>query len=261
MSIADKTIVLTRTLSQSASITDALMAAGARVVSFPTIELLPPPDSSIVRRAIADITRFDWIVFTSANAVSCFFDYLRQYGNCQNSIVQQKTAVVGPATAQALVQHGVSPDLIADSYQAEGIIAAFQQLRDQQQQKRGSRILIPRALEARELLPKELTQMGFDVTVAPVYQSAMPCLAADAFVQLDGADGIAFTAPSTARNFATLLQEAGMDVLCYLNTRKVFSIGSITTEELKDLGVSQTQLVQATQATTESLVEAITAAF
>ena len=257
MSIADKTIVLTRRPEQSASITDALTAKGAQVICFPTIQLTAPPDETVICRALVELDSFDWIIFTSANAVERFFTYIRP----SNKEGHPRIAVVGPATLEALEAHSVQADLMAENYQAEGLVATFEDLESREQGRKAGRVLIPRALEAREILPEELLRLGYEVTVAPVYQTVQAFPGPAALSQLERADGIIFTSPSTARNFTALLEEEGRDALSYLSGRTVFSIGPITTDELEHLGISRSRIRQADEATGASLVDTITRSF
>ena len=288
-----KTIVLTRTLKQSVSMTDALTALGARVVSFPTIEIVPPPNESVIEQAIAQLDSYEWIVFTSVNAVDCFFRYLGDFRyEAGWSIVNtrrvldplfrakvskvalrsassthytlpslcSKIAVVGPATAEAVEAYGIRPDLIAQNFQAEGLVEVFAALPDDDA-KRG-KALIPRALEARDVLTEELPKLGYEVTVAPVYQTVRATPTADAFADLDCADGIVFTSPSTARNFVEIFNNhSNNPAVDYLKGRKVFSIGPITSDELRTLGLAQDEIIEAAKSTSTDLVDVIMNSF
>ena len=251
-----KTIVLTRTLKQSVSMTDALTALGARVVSFPTIEIVPPPDESVIEEAVLELDGYEWIVFTSVNAVDCFFKHLYSFAILNNL----KIAVVGPATAEAVEAYGIRSDLVAQNFQAEGLVEVFAALPDADA-KRG-KALIPRALEARDVLTEELPKLGYEVTIAPVYQTVCATPTADAFADLGYADGIVFTSPSTARNFVEIFNShSNNSALHYLKNRKVFSIGPITSDELRTLGLDQNEITEATKSTSSDLVDVIMNSF
>ncbi|MCL2379672.1 MAG: uroporphyrinogen-III synthase, partial [Coriobacteriia bacterium] len=201
-----------------------------------------------------ELDNYEWIIFTSANAVDHFFQYVHA---AEQGDISAKTAVVGPATAEALKQQGMYPDLLAQQYQAEGLVQAFQDMGDAA--ARLERILIPRALEAREILPEELARLGYEVTIAPVYQTVCTQVATEDLAQLDNANGIVFTSSSTARHFIGILEAAGMDALGYLNQhqRRVFSIGPVTTDELVHSRINPANIVQADEATATSLTDAI----
>ena len=304
-----KTIVLTRRPEQSASMTDALTALGARVVSFPTIEIISPPNKSVIKQAVLELDSYEWIIFTSVNAVDCFFGYfgyeagqsivntrrvacgysarrsesdasttfshsasvldplfrakvskvaLRSAPSTHYTLSSlcSKIAVVGPATAEALEAYGVKVDLMAESFQAEGLVEAFAALPDDFAKE--GKVLIPRALEARDVLTEELPKLGYEVIIAPVYQTVRATPPVDAFADLDCADGIVFTSPSTARNFVEIFNShSNNSALNYLKNRKVFSIGPITSDELRTLGLSQEEIIEAAQSTSTGLVKAI----
>ena len=167
---------------------------------------------------------------------------------------------MGPATAEAVEEYGIRPDLVAQNFQAEGLVEAFTALPDDD--ARRGKVLIPRALEARDVLTDELPRLGYEVTVAPVYQTVRATPTVDAFTNLDCADGIVFTSPSTARNFVEIFDShSDKSALNYLKSRKVFSIGPITSDELRTLGLSQDEIIEAAQSTSTSLVELIMNSF
>jgi len=236
--------------------TDALTALGARVVSFPTIEIVPPLDESVIEEAVLELDGYEWIIFTSANAVDYFFKHL----NSSTILSSLKIAVVGPATAEAVEAYGIRSDLVAQNFQAEGLVEVFAALPDADA-KRG-KALIPRALEARDVLTEELPKLGYEVTIAPVYQTVCATPTVDAFTNLDCADGIVFTSPSTARNFVEIFNSHSDDsALHYLKNRKVFSIGPITSDELRTLGLDQNEITEATKSTSSDLVDVIMNSF
>ncbi|MDR1774866.1 MAG: uroporphyrinogen-III synthase [Actinomycetes bacterium] len=252
------TICLTRAEGQNAKLADRLTSAGFRVVLFPTIAFEPPPDTRIVKTAIAHIANYDWLVFTSKNAVHFFSDYLR----AADVPTQQlpRTAVVGSATARALEKHGIHVDLIPTDYHAEGLIAAFEQFSPGE----GHRVLIPRALKAREILPETLRERGFEVTVAPVYQTVRPEPTPNQWAGLVDADdqprpdAIVFTSPSTVKNFGDILiEDAELDPTHFLNRMQVFSIGAVTTEALREAGVESARIAQAEKSTSAGLAAVI----
>jgi len=238
----------------------ALEDLGARVVLFPTIEIVSPPDESIVEQAIEQLDIYEWIIFTSTNAVEHFFDYLARLNPeaLFQLVTQQslpKTAVVGPATGEALESYGVHPTLMAESFQAEGLVESFAAL----QGGAGRKVLIPRALEARDVLERELPQLSYEVTVAPVYQTVQADVPAEGITALAGADGIVFTSPSTVRNFINIFDgvSEGESAIDYVSARKIFSIGPVTTAELHKHPQLQDCIFEAPEFTTSSLVELI----
>ena len=281
--LAHKTIVLTRRPEQSVSMTAALESLGAEVLSFPTITFIPPPDERIVRQAIAELDTYKWILFTSANAVDFFFDYLPA-GDRQ--IKLPKAAVVGPATGEALEAHGVHPALMAENFQAEGVVEVFSTLPHSEQtitghegkgknksegkgkNKSEGKVLIPRALEARDVLEKQLPKLGYEVVVAPVYQTVQPDVSPKQLADIEQADAAVFSSPSAVRHFVDIL-DRDRDVDCarggqaidYLRARKIFSIGPVTTAELRRYQLDRGQIFEAGESTAKSLVDLIAKSF
>ena len=251
--------MLTRTLEQGAAMAGALKDLGARVISFPTIKLIPPPDESIIQRALSEIDSYDWIVFTSVNAVHNFFNYYTKLIPQDKQTSQlgplPKIAVVGPATGQALEAYGASPSAMAKNFQAEGLVEMFAAFPQAKQQ--GSRILIPRALEARDVLEKQLPEFGYEVSIAPVYQTVQAEASAEQIAGIKHADAIVFSSPSTVRYFVNILDGADdsrQQAADYLKSRKIFSIGPVTTAELHRQHLAPTQIFEAKESTAESLV-------
>ena len=148
MELSGKTILITRAASQSAELRSRLEDLGARVIECPTIQIVPPKTWKPVDDAIRRLNTYQWLLFTSANAVEQFMDRM---GNHRPTI---PIAVVGSATAGKLEDWGLKPALVPQEFRAEGLLAAFSD------NLVGTRILFPRAEVARELLPEELRRRG-----------------------------------------------------------------------------------------------------
>jgi len=260
-----KKVVLTRMPKQGEAMTRDLEALGAQVVSFPTIRLIAPPDESIIKKAIAEIDIYEWIIFTSVNAVDYFFKYL---GDADASTLP-KIAVVGPATEKALETHGGSAYMVAESFQQEGIVEIFSTLPHSAQTDGAckGKVLMPRSLEARDVLFKSLPKLGYELTVAPVYKTVQASYNPTSIAKLCSADAVVFTSPSTVRNFAGILDGAGSQQLIgelgqkssydFLNTCKVYSIGPVTSAELHKHPIDRDKIYMAAEATGASLVQRI----
>ncbi|MDR1412909.1 MAG: uroporphyrinogen-III synthase [Actinomycetes bacterium] len=272
-----RTIILTRRREQSSELAAALTAHGVCVLYFPTIALAPPPDEAPIRAALGHLDSYDWLLFTSANAVERFFRYMTvgTPSDRESQLVSERTAIcpqsvrkavptgcaprvaaVGTATAAALERRGIRVDMVPQDFRAEGLIAEFERIAAAHDtsstgnvsgqvsaQARAVRILLPRALKAREILPEQLKALGFTVDVAPVYQTLCATPTPDELAELtmtDGspaADGIVFASPSAARNFADIVNGAGMDALTYLKALDIIAIGEVTAETVRELGV------------------------
>jgi uroporphyrinogen III methyltransferase/synthase len=251
--LAGRFVVVTRTAEQSRALAAPLEAAGATVLASPAIAIVDPPDTAPLRAAIGRLTGYTWIVFTSANAVERFVgagggDGLRV---CPHPAI----AVVGSATAAALQAHGIEPDLIPGDYRAEGLVEAFERLGAGP----GWRVLIPRALEAREILPDTLRELGAVVDVVPAYRTvaAQPDPQVVERLSAGTVDAVTFTSPSTVRNFLEGLRMAGIEPATALEGVVLASIGPVTTDALVKAGLAAT--VEAEPSTVEALIDALTA--
>src|SRR3989442_11104447 len=144
MALTGRRILISRAASQSAELRSRLEDLGARVIECPTIHIVPPMSWKPVDDAIRRLNTYQWLLFTSANAVEQFMDRM---GARRPAI---PIAVVGSATAVKLNEWGLEPALVPKEFRAEGLLDAFPE------NLVGIRILFPRAEVARELLPDEL---------------------------------------------------------------------------------------------------------
>lgn len=150
--LCGRTIVVTRAKEQAAALTTRLVACGAEVIEFPTIRVDPPGDPQPLRRAAREAAGYDCVVFTSVNGVAAFLQALRDQGPDARALRRARVCAVGPATARALEDGGVAPDLIPERFIAEGVVEALAA----SDALHGRRILLPRAAVARPELPDGL---------------------------------------------------------------------------------------------------------
>ena len=250
-----RTIVVTRARAQASGLVERLTDLGANCLEYPTIEVVPSEDMAPLDAAINNMETYDWLVFTSVNGVKYFFERLFALGKDVRALHHVRTAVIGPATAERLREHGLRSDIVPASYRAESVVEAFAE-----EKVDGQRILIPRAAEARPVLPEELRRMGADVDEVTVYHTRPVTDKAAALVDdIDNGrvDMVTFTSSSTVKNFHQMLPADRRDSLM----RKVrsVSIGPITTETAEDLGIKVD--VTAEEFTIPGLCDAIQAAF
>ncbi len=186
MALTGKTVVITRAASQSAELRAGLEDLGARVIECPTIHIVPPASWKPVEDAIRRLAMYNWLLFTSANAVEQFMDRM---GSRRPSM---PIAVVGSATGKKLAEWGLKPSLIPADFRAEGLLAAFPG------NLVGTRMLFPRAEVARELLPDELRRRGATVDVVTVYRTVKALVGnIGEILETERVDCIVFTSPST----------------------------------------------------------------
>ena len=232
--LAGRSVIVTRAADQARALTEPLEALGAEVLAFPVIATVEPPDWDPADQAIGQLGQYHWIVLTSANAVRCFFKRLEHHGLDAEAVAEPSFAVVGSATAKALRAYGIEPHLIPADFSAEGLIAEFEELGLGE----GSHVLIPRAIEARELLPDTLRSWGATVDVAPVYQTVPGEPGPGVLERLrdEAVDAATFTSPSTFRNFRAMLQTAELDADATLRGMVLASIGPVTSEAIRASG-------------------------
>ena len=221
-----KRIVVTRARAQASDLVRQLADLGAECLEYPTITVEPPLDWTPLDRAIDRIDDYDWLIFTSVNGVERFFERLFIRGRDVRALGRIGTAAIGPSTAAGLLAFGLASDIVPESYQAEAVIAAFEKI-----DVTGRKILLPRAAEARPILPQQLAKMGAAVDEVPVYRT-LPAAdgAADLVARLSTGtiDMITFTSSSTVTNFKSLLPGDRFQDL--IRPVTIASIGPITTE-------------------------------
>jgi uroporphyrinogen III methyltransferase / synthase len=221
-------IVLTRAEEQAAETAEILRALGAGVIELPTIAIRPPLSWAAVDTAIERLPTYDWIVFTSVNGVRFFFERLDSSAHDMRSL-RAKIAVIGEKTREAVQALHLKVDLLPNEFVAESLLESFSA-----HELAGSRILIPRAEVAREVLPDTLRKRGATVDVVPAYRNAIPedaaTHAADVFA--NPPQWVTFTAASTVKNLLTLISREAL-----ANTR-IASIGPVTSETLLKHGLT-----------------------
>ena len=245
-------ILVTRARGQASTLADLLEAEGAEVISVPTIELAPPDSWCGLDAALVALRSYDWLLFTSANAVHAFAERARQL---KLSPHPKKIAVIGPATATAVRELGLAGDvdLMPERYVAESFAEALVP------HAAHASMLLVRASVARDTLPERLTSAGAEVTIAEAYRTIVPALSVQRLQELFTnsdmlLDAITFTSASTAQNLAAVLESAGSKIP---EGTVLASIGPITSQAMRSLGMLPT--VEASQATIPALVEALAA--
>jgi len=242
-------ILVTRAAEQAAEFSEQLRQQGAVVLECPTIQLVPPEQWDAVDAAIQKLADFDWLILTSVNGVRFFFLRLQELGFATTVLQNSRVCAVGPKTAEALGNLGITPDLVPAQFTGEGVVAAFQGI-----DLRGRQVLFPKADGARDLIPQQLNDMGAAVADPVVYRNAMPQSLPDAARQAleqHRLDVVIFSSPSTVRNLAVLAGgEKKLQKL--LNGVVVASIGPITSKACRELGLEV--MVEPEQATLDDLL-------
>lgn len=254
-------VVVTRALAQSREITAMLESRGSEVIHFPTIEIADPADWSLLDAAIDRISTYDWIIFSSTNAVMRFQQRVAvKRGDPAKLLAGRHICALGPTTARAVLAAGLHVEVVAEESLSEGALRAITAHLGGEAKLRGLRFLIPRAQIAKNLLPRELRRLGAHVDAIEAYKTVKPDSSPEKVVELFASgsiDAITFTSPSTVINFASL---AGLDNLSVLLRNVIVAcIGPSTTDAAFKHGLEE--VVQPKLYTAESLVESLVRAF
>jgi len=249
-----KGVVVTRSREQASELVAVLDDLGACCIEFPTIKVEPLGDYSHVEKAILGLAHYDWLVFTSVNGVHYFWQQLDEIGLDARVLAGCEIAAIGPATAAALAAKGIKADFVPAKYVAESVVQGMLE-----RGVAGKRVLIPRAAEARELLPEELRAAGAMVDVLTVYETVMAAEGLNEFLKKLKAgevDCITFASSSTVDNFFSLVPP---DTLRDSLPAALACIGPVTAKTLEKYGF--TANIQPEDYTIPALAQAVAAFF
>jgi uroporphyrinogen-III synthase len=237
-----KRILITRPRAQANDFAEHLRAAGFEPIFFPVIEIQPIENNVALERALAKLECYDWVVFTSVNAVEVV---ARQLPN----VSLPQVAAIGPKTAEALKTHGIIPAFVPEEYVAESILPGLGDLR-------GKWVLLPRAEIARKALPEAIFEAGGIPHEISVYKTlpAQPDPGGLAALKA-GVDIVTLTSPSTVHNFSAVARQNGLDPLALPGNPLFACIGPITEQAAREEGL--VNLVTAKEFTTAGLVEVL----
>jgi uroporphyrinogen III methyltransferase/synthase len=250
-----KRVLVTRPRDQAAELVDRLEALGAEAVEAPMIRIAPPEDPGPLLNAAAEPGAFDWIIFTSANAVESFMTALLDGARDIRALKGPRLCTVGAGTADRLAQYGIKVDLIPAEFRAEAVVDAIV--------ARGpvadARVLLPRSDIGREVIADRLRQLGAKVVEVVAYHTELQDTQRpddpDVYgMLLNGRlDVVTFTSASAVRNFAKVfgVEQAG-DLL---RNTVVAAIGPVTADAATELGIGVTVLP--TTYTVPALVDAL----
>ncbi|HXM26096.1 MAG TPA: uroporphyrinogen-III C-methyltransferase [Chthoniobacterales bacterium] len=242
-------IVVTRTRRQAGALSAKLLLLGADVIELPTIRIELPEDLLEFGELVRDAYQYDWLIFTSPNGVTAFFDmFFKLYQDSRN-IGNVRIAAIGPGTAQRIRDYHLTVDLQPDDFIAEAVVESLRQFESVENLK----FLLVRAENARDVLPKRLTQLGAIVDEAIAYRTVPETqddTGARERFERDGADLVTFTSSSTVTNFLALK-------LPWPRNLRTASIGPITSETMRQAGLKVD--VEANRHDIGGLVEAIVA--
>lgn len=246
-----KRIVVTRATQRAPALSEKLSELGADVIEMPAtqiarLELAP------LRAAIGRLSLYDWLIFTSQNAISIFWEQLLGESKDARALAGLKVAAVGPATAGALLEHGITVDVIPNRFVAEGLLEMMRARDD----VAGKKVLYVTAEGARDVLPLGLREIGADVTVIEAYRSVVDGEGAEKLaraIEAGKVDLVTFTSASAVRGYIDAVgEELALRV-------PAASIGAQTSEALREAGIEVR--VEAKESTLDSLASSVLSAF
>ena len=240
-------VLVTRAVGQASALAELLAQRGMEPVLIPTIEIAPPASYCGLDAALTTLRAYDWVVFTSANAVRAFAERARTLGLRADP---RRVAVLGPATANAVGEAlGCGVDLMPAQYVTEALALGLLPYAP------GAAVLLVRAAVARDVLPEALASAGAMVTIVEAYRNVVP---QDSVTELQtlfssgGPDAITFTSASTATNLRRLLDTS---LLAVQPGTVLASIGPVTSRAMREVGLEPT--VEARESTTAGLVSVL----
>jgi uroporphyrinogen-III synthase len=244
-------IIITRAPEQSKELVGRLEELGAEAVMLPVVRFLEPDNTVELDQAVQSLETFDWLIFTSANAVRFFLGRCRTM-ECWPAVDGRgpKIAVVGSATQLALAKEGLQSSLVPREFSGTGLAT---ELRGVVAKKS---VLLPRSDRATEDLPELLRNAGAKVTEVIAYRTTGPESFDPGMIEAIRAgllDAVTFFSPSAFREFQNLL---GAEVLAKWDSRVAFAaVGPVTAEAIRAANLPVA--IEAEEATTASLIEGL----
>jgi uroporphyrinogen III methyltransferase/synthase len=241
-----KRVVVTRARAQASSLAARLRELGAEVVELPAIRIEPTIESEEVRRAVEQIGEYALVCLTSPNGVRLLFKAMDRAGIDARALAGVTVAAIGPGTARALAKRGIAADIVPERFVAESLVESLETV-----EVEGKRVLVPRAAEARDVIPEWLENRGAEVDVVAVYETVREAPDDAAVEAAQSADYVTFTSSSTVRNLTEALGDR------FPAKARVVSIGPVTSEAAHDAGLEVH--VEAERHDIDGLVEALLA--
>ncbi len=228
-----KTIVVTRNKTSEAKLSALLEQHGANIFHFPTIDIFEITPNRELEMALTHLNQYDWLLFTSGNAVKIFFERLFQQGHDTRALHTMKIAVIGKPGAEKLRNYHLNADFIPDVFTSEKLVAGMSAAYS----LAGKRILFPGSTLSNPDIAENLSKAGADVDVIPVYETKIAAVEAELVTELKTCiqqrtvDWITFTSSSTVDNFVEIVGSG------FLAEQKkhlpIASIGPVTTKTLE----------------------------
>jgi uroporphyrinogen III methyltransferase/synthase len=232
--LAGISVAVTRARAQASGLAARLQMLGAEVVEAPAIRIVPLDGPA------PELERYDLVCLTSPNGVRLLFERINAEGRDARALAHARIAAIGPGTAAALIEHGITPDIVPERFMAEGLVEALAAVS-------ARRALVARAAEARDVLPDALRAAGIDVDVIALYETVAEPLSDAQVNALAEVDYVTFTSSSTVKY---LLENAEVRA-----DARIASIGPVTSAALRERGLEPD--VEASRHDIDGLVNAL----
>jgi uroporphyrinogen-III synthase len=234
-SLKGRRILVTRAAHQAGKLSEGLRALGAEPVEVPVLEIRPPESFAALDAALYDIAGYDWLIFTSSNAVRAVIERAHLLSLAFGISVNAKVAAIGESTAHTLRDAGLQVDFVPASYLAESLVEGLASYWP------GQRILLARAapgngVQPRDVIPDALRAAGAHVDVVDAYRNVLPVEAPERLreVLAQPIDAVTFTSSSSVTHLAHAAEQA--EIPFPLAGVPAISIGPITTQTLHEMG-------------------------
>jgi uroporphyrinogen III methyltransferase/synthase len=231
---------------------EPLEELGAEVMEFPTIEIKPPENWEELDKALLKVSTYHWLIFTSGTGVKYFFERLKALGMDIRELKGVKICAVGKKTAEAIEEFCLKVDMVPEEFRAEGLIKAFS---DIYSTLKGKKFLLPRALEAREIFPQKVKELGGEIDIPTAYRAVIPEARGKRLKRFfkEGRVTIAtFTSGATFTNFLKIMEENPKELF---RDVAIAVIGPVTAARVEKEGIKVD--IMPGEATIEAMVEAI----
>ena len=243
-------VLVGRARHQASALSAGLEELGAEVIEIPFIEIRPPRSYKPLDTSLKGISKYDWLILTSVNGVDAVASRLKQLEIRPEALGSVQVAAIGPSTRDAAEKLGLKVAIVPKQYVAESVVESLRG------QVEGKRVLLARAKVARDVIPRELRNMGAKVDVVEVYETIVPKSSQERIRELMSNPKIrpnivTFTSSSTVRNFVQL---CGADIPVREGVQFA-SIGPITSATLRELGMPVH--IEASEYTISGLIQAI----
>lgn len=241
-------ILITRPRLQAGPFAEKIRTAGMDPIFLPVIEIRPIENNIALQRALGKLDCYDWLIFTSANAVRVVWDAMREI-HIDRIPANLSVAAIGPKTAETMRAHEMTPAFVPKEYIAEAILTGLGDLF-------GRWVLLPRAKVARQALPQGISKAGGIAHEIAVYRTLPADPDPQGLLALHtGLDVVTLTSPSTVHNFIQMVRSAGLDPLRLPGNPYIACIGPVTAQVAQAAGF--VNLIVANEYTTDGLLHAI----